>query len=320
MILYVVVVFCQLLVYNDNKNNIDRWLVMKKWILAHRKIVTTVIIVFAVLSIIITSFLFWFFQKQKMKSIELLYYNSQIISSIFVISGVVIAVWQYYLSYIDSKRNMDVICVQKAIDLSEYYKDNILSYSAPIRYIFDNSGITKIISKIDVSKIKHFDQKELYTFLNEKDIDSLKEIQKSNKFFSVVINANAIYNLGINKDLIILYKKKNLSKIDEKIFSTFLGKLIIRVLNNMEFFSLHFTHNVADESVVYKSLHQTYINIVQILYYHIANRNPLSTTKYFTNIIELYELWNERSINDEELFTSGLRNLSNKGTVVENKQ
>lgn len=293
---------------------------MKKWALAHRKVVTATIIICAILSMILTSILFGIYQKPKIESIELLYYSSQIVSTIFVISGVAIAVWQYYLSYVDSKRNMDVIRVQKAIDLSEYYKDNILSYIAPIRYIFDNSGITKIISKIEVSKIKHFDEKELYTFLENEDINSLKEIQKSDNFFLAVINANAIYNLGLSQDLIELYKKNSqLSPLEEKIFSTFLGKLITRVLNNMEFFSLHFTHNVADESVVYKSLHQTYIDIVQMFYYHIAKLNPMSTTKFFTNIIELYEIWNNRSIKDEEAFTNGLRNLSNKGTVVESK-
>jgi len=293
---------------------------MKKWALAHRKVVTATIIICAILSMILTSILFGIYQKPKIESIELLYYSSQIVSTIFVISGVAIAVWQYYLSYVDSKRNMDVIRVQKAIDLSEYYKDNILSYIAPIRYIFDNSGITKIISKIEVSKIKHFDEKELYTFLGNEDINSLKEIQKSDNFFLAVINANAIYNLGLSQDLIELYKKNSqLSPLEEKIFSTFLGKLITRVLNNMEFFSLHFTHNVADESVVYKSLHQTYIDIVQMFYYHIAKLNPMSTTKFFTNIIELYEIWNNRSIKDEEAFTNGLRNLSNKGTVVESK-
>lgn len=293
---------------------------MRKWLLGHRKLVTTCIIVISILLMISSSLLFFKFQKEQNVYVELLYYITQIISSIFVISGVVIAIWQYYLSCMDSNRNIDVICVQKAIDLSEYYKDNILAYIAAMEYIFDNSGISEIFSKIDKSNIEHFDQKELFIYIKDEDRDKLKKIQNTVKFSEVIANANAIYNLGLNDELIKLCRKHDCTKFEQKQISTFLGKLITNILNNMEYFSMHFTHNVADETVVYKSLHQTYIKLVKMLYYHIAIKNPLSTTtKYFTNIIELYKIWNDRAINDEEKFAKDIRVLTNKGTVVENK-
>lgn len=293
---------------------------MRKWLLGHRKLVTTCIIVISILLMISSSLLFFKFQKEQNVYVELLYYITQIISSIFVISGVVIAIWQYYLSCMDSNRNIDVICVQKAIDLSEYYKDNILAYIAAMEYIFDNSGISEIFSKIDKSNIEHFDQKELFIYIKDEDRDKLKKIQNTVKFSEVIANANAIYNLGLNDELIKLCRKHDSTKFEQKQISTFLGKLITKILNNMEYFSMHFTHNVADETVVYKSLHQTYIKLVKMLYYHIAIKNPLSTTtKYFTNIIELYKIWNDRAINDEEKFAKDIRVLTNKGTVVENK-
>lgn len=293
---------------------------MRKWLLGHRKLVTICIIVISILLMISSSLLFFKFQKEQNVYVELLYYITQIISSIFVISGVVIAIWQYYLSCMDSNRNIDVICVQKAIDLSEYYKDNILAYIAAMEYIFDNSGISEIFSKIDKSNIEHFDQKELFIYIKDEDRKKLKKIQNTVKFSEVIANANAIYNLGLNDELIKLCRKAGCTKFEQTQISTFLGKLITKILNNMEYFSMHFTHNVADETVVYKSLHQTYIKIVKMLYYHIAIKNPLSTTtKYFTNIIELYKIWNDRAINDEEKFAKDIRVLTNKGTVVENK-
>ena len=147
--------------------------IMKKWILEHRKSVTTGIIVIAIILIGIATYLFHTYFKGEYELAELLYYSSQIISATFVISGTVIAVWQYYVSCVDSKRNLDLVCVQKAIDLSEYYKDNILSQIAPIEYIFENSGINDIISKIDKSKMKFFDEKEMKTFLTDDDIKEL---------------------------------------------------------------------------------------------------------------------------------------------------
>lgn len=296
---------------------------MKKWILEHRKSVTTGIIVIAIILIGIATYLFHTYFKGEYGLAELLYYSSQIISATFVISGTVIAVWQYYVSCVDSKRNLDLVCVQKAIDLSEYYKDNILVYMTPLKYIFENSGLSDIIYKKDISKIKFFDEKELKILFTNEEINTLKEIQQSEIFFAVVIKANLIYNLGLSEDLIKYYQNdetpRPLTTLDSEVLSTFLGKLITKVLNNMEYFALHFTHNVADESVVYKSLHQTYIKLVQMLYYNIAMRNPMAPQKYFTNIIELYEIWNNKSINDEELFVDGVRTLTNKGTVVDNQ-
>ena len=152
----------------------------------------------------------------------------------------------------------------------------------------------------------------------------MDKIQKSTKFFQIVIEANAIYNLGLDGFFLDGIsknnsKKKNLSPVETKVFSSFLGKIISRTLNNMEYFALHFTHNAADNSVIYKSLHQTYIDIVQMLYYHIAKENPMSPSKYFTNVIELYVLWHDKSKEDEENFAKGIRLLTDKGTVIQNK-
>lgn len=298
-----------------------------EWLLRHRKIVTSTIILLACAFTIVISLVFYYGRKTEFTFIELLYFVSQVISAIFVISGVVIAVWQYYLSCVDSRRNMDIICVQKAVDLSEYYKDNILRYIAPINYIITNSGIDKILNKIDKTRIKHFDKRELEDFLSSEDIDKLKSIQHEEIFFNVVIKANSIYNLGLSERVIESYEQRSKenesndesSEIYSEILSRFLGRLITRTLNNMEYFSLHFTHNVADETVVYKSLHQTYIEAIQLLYYNIAVLNPLSPSKYYTNTIELYNSWNDRSLKDEEMYTNGIRNLENKGTVVDNK-
>lgn len=213
-----------------------------------------------------------------------------------------------------------MICVQKAVDLSEYYKDNILCYFAAINYIFENSGICNILSKIDKTKIKHFDYKELTVFLSEADIEELKRIQNSEQFFEVVIQANLIYNLGLDEENLKDYStQRPFSPTYSKILSRFTQKLITKVLNNTEYFALHFTHNVADKTVVYKSLHQTFIAIVQMLYYSIAIKNPLSPSKYFTNIIELYNIWNDKTLEAEALFVQDLRILTNKGTVIKNE-
>lgn len=54
-----------------------------------------------------------------------------------------------------------------------------------------------------------------------------------------------------------------------------------------------FTHNIANEAVVYTSLSQTYLSMVQMLYYNIAKNNH-DAERYFTNVIKLFNVWKKR--------------------------
>lgn len=51
---------------------------MRKWLLGHRKLVTTCIIVISILLMISSSLLFFKFQKEQNVYVELLYYITQI--------------------------------------------------------------------------------------------------------------------------------------------------------------------------------------------------------------------------------------------------
>ena len=100
------------------------------------------------------------------------------------------------------------------------------------------------------------------------------------------------------------------------ILMKFMGNIVTEILNNLEFFAMHFSHEIADESVVYQSLHQTYLEIVYALYYNIAIKNEFRESKYFTNIIELYEKWNTKDkseMNDK----IKARTYSQKGATAE---
>jgi hypothetical protein len=243
---------------------------------------------------------------------ELLYYTSQITSSIFVISGVVIAVWQYYLSSKSSKTNLEINRVQRAIDLSEYYKDNILNYYPAIKYIFDNTGISEITGSIRLDQLHDFDSHELQNNFSPEQIKKLREIQTSDNFVKKAIEANAIYSLNDNKIV-------KVSKTEEKntIMITYVSSLTDKLLNNLEFFALHFSHQTADESVVYQSLHQTYLEIVQYMYYDIANRNTDSTSKFYTNVIWLFGVWCDKKNQQSTDRSKKSRSIQSPGTVVD---
>ena len=289
-------------------------------IIKSKKIQATALILFAIVFEIVLSIIYYC--NSSIPFLETLYYSSQIISSIFVISGVVIAVWQYYLSSKSAKTDLEIVQVQRAIDLSEYYKDNILKYFPAIYYVFNNTGASEIINSIHIEQLKDFDFHELNRLFTPTQIQQLKNLQESEDFAKRILEANAIYNLGFGKNNI----KTILTKDGEQqqalvlkgngVILSFFSRLIDDLLNNMEFFALHFSHNTADESVIYQSLHQTYLQIVHYMYYDIAIKNTESTSKYYTNIIWLFQEWHLKKQRQTEELSLKSNSIQSSGTII----
>ena len=82
-------------------------------------------------------------ETETLSNIERFVISTQIVSFIFVITATVIAVWQFCLSCKSEISKNEIEKVQKAIDLAEYYKDNILSNYLIIKTVYENSDITK---------------------------------------------------------------------------------------------------------------------------------------------------------------------------------
>lgn len=260
--------------------------------------------------------------------IENTYYIAQILSSIFVISGVVVAVWQYFLTSRSQITQINIEQIQKAIDLSEYYKDNILEKYGPIYHVYESSGILEIINSIDKNKIQEFDIAEAGELFNKNQLNELDKIQYSEKFIKAVIETYRVYNLFPETDIFEKVEKVNedgekeqLIRVDvTKLILSFMHNNVNSILNNMEYFATNFSHNTADDSVVYQSLHQTYIEIVRILYYNIAKLNKPLQTKYYTNVIELYNKWNKKRDDQLKKMKEGSRNMVDKGKIVDLKK
>ena len=290
-----------------------------------RKPVAAFIIIFAIIFEIAISIIYKLINPaDPAHYMEILYYSSQVVSCTFVISGVVIAVWQYYLSSRSAKTNLEVVQVQRAIDLASYYKDNILRFQSAISYIYSYSGISEIMNKINPEDLEYFDEAEMQKLLSEKDQKRLDKLTETEDFIKAFLKANSIYNLGFYPEIYPLNDDHKSQKEDDssfpcdpEIITAYVGNLFCDVLNNMEFFSMHFSHNTADESVVYQSLHQTYLEIVHLLYFKIARANKASASKYYTNVIWLYKKWMDRKQKQDSNFLNGMRSLTENGTIIQ---
>ncbi len=288
-----------------------------------RKVQATALLVFAIMLEFVSALIYRHYNN-KIPFPELLYYTSQIVSSIFVISGVVIAVWQYYLSSKSVQTDLALQQVQRAIDLSAYYKDNILKYIPAICYIFDKTNVTPILNKIKLSQMKNFDKHELEELLSTNDIEFLKASQYTNDFYHAVIEANSMYNLHLKFVTKVIEQEQNGKKIEtvavnnNSIAISFFSDLLNNILNNMEFFALHFSHNTADESVVYQSLHQSYFDLILLMYYYIASQNDNPSYKYYTNAIELFHKWMQEKSKQTDDFSEKSNSVQRTGTKIKN--
>lgn len=267
--------------------------------------------------------------------IEICYYVSQIVSALFVVLGVVIALLQYIASTYDAKalrqREMELHekeiidlekdRVQRAIDLAEYYKDNILHNVFIIDSVYEDLNITEILNKIDIANMVEFDKHELNIILKPEEIKQIANILNSSKLIPSLINNSQIYGFaetGFKIIEVVNDEKETVKRIvcDETVLIREYANIINNSLNNAEYFAMHFTHNTADETVVYQSLHKTYLRLMKMLYYDISINNEIGEEKLYTNAIELFNIWKIREANDKMSTIEHSRENVRPGTKV----
>ena len=66
------------------------------------------------------------------------------------------------------------------------------------------------------------------------------------------------------------------------------------LLNQLEWFGMNFQYEVADETLLYQSLHKTYLSLVWMLYPIISYNNVNNEDKLFTNVVWLFDKWRSR--------------------------
>lgn len=286
-----------------------------EFILKHRKTFTIVFLIIGCLGVYIPKAFILGNSEDSTKSVEVIYYLSQIVSAIFVITGVVIAGWQYYLTSKAELLKLRLEKVQKSVELTQFYKKNILQKYSAIKYVYKEIGVIDIIHKIRTDDMKEFTAYELEHLLPKKDIKELKKKEKSGAFVKKILEANIIYNLKLHIiDKVVLDDKGDEQHVIDPrpILRGFFSGLLYDVLNNMESFAMYFTHEAADDTVVYQSLHHTYLEMVQVFYYHISVLNDMKNGAYYTNVIELYRKWYEKSKQDKQQ-----KSIKVEGTTVE---
>ena len=77
-----------------------------------------------------------------------------------------------------------------------------------------------------------------------------------------------------------------------------------------------FTSGVADETIVYQSLHQTFFSTIKMLYYKIAVQNNVTKDKYYTHTIKLYKQWRDRDKQNERQQAAAEEQMTTVHTAI----
>lgn len=239
----------------------------------------------------------------------------KVVGSLAALATSISVIWALK-TYIFNKK---VLKVQKSIDLLKYYKDNILRLGYAIRYVNEKSKMNDELSNIKISEESLFNNQELSRF--KIDVNAVDNIYHSKEFMQAIFEANNLYDLKLPVKIVSKNEDKN-SKQVCAIFDmyptckSFIENVVYETLNNIEYFAAHFKHGVADDTVAYNSLHQTYIPLIESLYYQIAQTNKEVADSYYTNAIYLYKLWKQKQkmayCKSDEIS----KKIGNKSTIV----
>lgn len=175
---------------------------------------------------------------------------------------------------------------EKAVELASFYSRDIMPRIIYCTSIFKISGISEKLSSIETSKIKRF------------NLDELKALYPNGELAKEVLSMMKETDSSVfetQRDVLCECFKKQPSELNESDRHIFLLNEFYDIanglLNDLEYFSMCINSGVADGTIVYQSLHQTFFDTAQIFYYNIASLNTNSKDKYFTHIITLYTTW-----------------------------
>jgi len=243
----------------------------------------------------------------------------QIITNFFVLIGGIIAIYEYTLNRKQEFKlrqqeiyQRDKEKITKAAELAGYYKDNILPNLREIKKIFKSSGIFEILEKMEMGSIKEFDIVELEENLSSQDRQRIKELGTPQDLTTAMLKEGVAYNIDYGTLMGVIGGQDTEAKNQEsEQCNTYpkdnYAELIVNTLNSLEYFSMYFVHNVADHTVVYQSLHMTFLEALRMLYYNISSINVKGEQKFYVNTIILFRTWSKMAQEQRAQENSNMR-------------
>ena len=187
-----------------------------------------------------------------------------------------------------------------ACDLAKYYADDVIEKNPLIANVFSRSKLDEYIkSVIPEGEINRFDRSELAEILEKKSIpydEFMKKVHAIDPSVIFICRMNLSCNLAEREKLFSDFTSSDENTVAQN--KTFLSgdffQDLSMMLNQLEWFCMSCRYGLADEKIIYQSLHQTFLATVRVLYPFICRPNLNNEDKFYTNIIWLYRRWSKR--------------------------
>lgn len=206
------------------------------------------------------------------------------IASLATALAIIVAMIQLLASNRQHRETSRRAAAEKAIDLAKYFQSDLCSSISFMTSALGAIGYSKYEeSKSLISCHLRFSREELTSFFGE---NVLKDISiADSKITSSIIryaSVQAAHALPADQQPIDANYNFFAERID--------------LLNTLEWFAMTLNTGVADENVIYQSLHQLILSYIRLEYPTIAkyNTDASGADQYFTNIIQLYNRWQAR--------------------------
>lgn len=256
------------------------------YFLYHKKILAVMIAILYIIGVIFP------LRNSENVKLENIYYLSQILSGYFVVAGVAIALLQYSSNNNDRRVDNQKQKKLEAAKLANMFREQVLPLSAEITTIYKVSGISKNL-------IDYLSKQDLQDF----NAAEIKRLFPDKKHMEYQINLAVAYWLIENNSKI---EPENISSINNSEIETSLtcvSNKCTNLANILEYFSICFNAEIADDDTVYQSLHQILFSSVQMLYIFIFLSNTNECDRLYYNLATLYKRWktkNTEKIKEED--------------------
>jgi len=259
-----------------------------------------------------------------MLPIEWLSHMATIVMAIVAIVAALYAAFQYSFG----KKNARI---SRACELADYFANNIIWRIVLIPHIVPNSHVKKIKWKDNLL----FNKSEALRF-----IDEFKLLEDGKKPESLLaFNANFVLNARLYSPklsaVVVLpsltvpefkdesARKEWNKKVSEDINGVAMNQInafVMGLLNDLEWFCMNINSRVADGTVIYQSLHSTFLSTIQTMYFFISFINVNGPAdKYYTNIMKLYNKWCKDAKKRADVHQRRIDKVEKNGTVFGSK-
>ena len=228
------------------------------------------------------------------------------ISTVANVLMVLIAGVSAFYAYRAYKHQRERSRKEAACKLASHYAEVILEKDAFISSVYRTMGLDEYIHKtINMNDMEEFDREELEAILKKQGIELDAFMKKLSTIDPFVILQNSMLRERSAADRCTTYSEyivvdeetgERRIKNETYLVSDFYQE-IIDLLNQLEWFGMNFQYGLADEELLYQSLHQTFLSTVWRLYPWISSNNVNNEDKTYTNVIWLFDIWRKRLAN-----------------------